>query len=276
MQEQRVFNLKTLFVGALGVSVGLLLVIAAEFVIREDHPLLRGLLEATAISLITGGLLGLAYEFVLRRELVRHFDQAVTSVTGEVSTVKALIDQRMGLASNIDLLGLVEVCPRESHYNYSEIIVKAKKLYFSFNDGRTWFSNHEHDLYARAQIIDIETHVLLVHPESPFIDALGAKVSLSGEDLRRKIDETVKMLARLQWKGLFRVYGHMMPTTYSLVLSEEQGVFVPYHMARKVDKVPCFMFSAAAVDGFYASLRRDVDALIEHSQTEHLHPKMLI
>jgi hypothetical protein len=242
MQDRRAFDLKTFLIGAFGLIFGLLLVMTAEHVERDAHPLLRGLLEATAISLITGGFLGLAYEFLLRKELIRHFDESVSAVIQEVSSVKVAVDRRIGLAQNLDKLGLSEICPRESHYDYTRMIHDSQELFFAFNDGRTWFSNHEHDLHARAARIEVETSILLLHPESPFITALGAKVAQSPDDLRRKIDETIRMLVRLPWQGKLRIYGHMMPTSYSLVLSEERAVFVPYHMARKVDKSAMLYF----------------------------------
>lgn len=277
MTEDSTYNLKTLIVGAIGIIVGLACILVAEGIERADHPLLLGLLEATAVSLLTGSFLGLGYEFLLRRELMKRFEVAVSSLNAETNRIRVDVDQRLRLSRTIDSLGLAELCPRENHYDYTDMFANSKVLYFAFNDGRTWFSNHEHDLNLRAEKSGCETHVVLVSPESPFIEALGAKVGQSPDELRKKIAETVRMISRLPWGNhKARVYGHSMPTSYSLVMNEEQAVFIPYPMARKADKVPCFIFSALAADGFYASLRRDLEELIKHPGTHPLHPPAML
>jgi hypothetical protein len=277
VENQRSLNLRTLLVGAVGVIGGLALIILAEHSSRAVHPLLRGFLEATAISLLTGSLLGLGYEFLLRKELMRHFDESVTALKDQVEKIREDVDQRMHLSKNIDVLGMIEICPRENHYDYSDFFIDSKKLFFVFNDGRTWFSNHEHDLNARAELPGKETHIILINPKSTFVDALSSKVSQTPDELRKKIDETTRMVSRLRWRShKVQVYGHSVPTSYSLVMSETKAVFIPYQMARKSDKLPCFIFSAATADGFYASLWRDVQAILDHSGTERLYPPVLV
>jgi hypothetical protein len=276
MTDRSRYNLRNLLVGSFGLIVGLLLVIAAERVDRENNPLARGLLETIAISLLVGGFLGLGYEFLLRRELLREFDEATATLKSGIYDIRLEVDRRMTLAKSVDILGLSEIGERESHFDYTDLITTSKRLFFVFNDGRTWFSNHEHDLYQRAEIHGLETHIVLVHPESPFVDALGAKVAQTPAELRQKIDETTRILCRFRWNHPLRIYGHKMPTSYSLILSEERAVFVPYPMARKADKIPCFVFSAKSTDGFYSALRRDLEELINHSGTKMLHPQSLV
>jgi hypothetical protein len=276
MPDRSRYNLRNLLVGSLSLIVGLVLVIIAEKIDRSINPLVRGLLETSAISLLVGGFLGLGYEFLLRKELLREFDDAIAGLTAGIRDIRLEIDHRMTLASAVDILGLAEIGERESHFDYTEMITKSKCLYFAFNDGRTWFSNHEHDISRRAEIAGFETHIILVNPDSPFINALGEKVSQTPEELRRKIDETTRMMSRLSWSHNLNVYGHNMPTSYSLVMNDDKAVFIPYPMARKTDKIPCFVFSSKSDDGFYAALRRDVHELINLSGTTRLFPRSLV
>lgn len=277
MEPGNSYNIRTLLVGAVGVILGLALVLLGEQTSREAHPLLNGFFEATAVAVLTGSLLGLAYEFLLRKELMRHFDVSVSNLRSQMTELRDDIDARIGLSSNLIKLGLTEICPRENHYDYSDMFADSKRLFFVFNDGRTWFSNHEHDLNARAELSGKETHIILIHPDSPFIDALSVKVSQTPEELRKKIDETSKMISRLPWRShKVQVYGHAVPTSYSLVISETKAVFIPYQMARKADKIPCFIFSAQASDGFYWSLWRDVKAILDLQDTKRLYPETLV
>lgn len=274
--DRKTFNLKSMIAGLFGVSTGLALIAVSESIEREQHPIIYGVVASIAATLLTGGLLGLAYEFVLRKELLEEFDRSLSTLQADIKAMTESVDRRMRLAASLNETGLQEVSPRESHFDYSDMIRKSKKLYFIFNDGRTWFSNHHDDLYARAANPKQETHIILAHPTSPFIESLSNKVDQTADELRSKIAETVKMISRIAWgEHKIAVYGHKMPSSYSLIMNERQAVFVPYPMARKADRIPCLIFSADAPDGFYHVLDRDVKALMQSQGTIRLHPPEL-
>ena len=275
--DLRSYNLKSIIIGFMCVTAGLATLILAENVDRADHPIVYFGLLSFAPVLAIGGLLQLGYEFLLRRELIKEFEKSVKIVIHELHQIRSDIDSRINLSRALTEVGLSEVGARESHFDYSEMIKSSKKLYFVFNDGRTWFSNHEYDLHARAQKGDVDTHIVLAHPESTFINSLAVKVDQSAEELQQKIRETVRMISRISWgDGRIHVYGHMMPTAYSLIMNEERAVFVPYPVSTKADRVPCFIFSAGATDGFYGVLRRDIDNLIAKDDTKKLWPSTMI
>jgi len=274
--DRRAFNLKSLLAALIAVCLGLLLVIVSENIVRERHPIIYAVAASLAATLLTIGLLGLAYEFLLRKELLTEFDRSIDSVFNEIHNAVKNMDGRMRLSDGISIVGLHDIGPRESHFDYTSMIVHSKKLYFVFNDGRTWFSNHHDDLYVRAQNKKAETHVILVHPSSPFTTALAEKVEQTAEELRSKIAETVKMIARIPWgEHKITVYGHKMPTSYSLIMNEEVAVFIPYPIARKTDKIPCFVFKADQKESFYHTLMRDVSALTSSHDTSIVHPPQL-
>jgi hypothetical protein len=271
------YNLKSVIIGFMCVTAGLATLIGAENVGRESHPIIYYGLVSLAPVLAIGGLLQLGYEFLLRRELIKEFEKSVRIVIHELHQIRSDIDNRINLSQALSEVGLCEVGPRENHFDYSEMIKNSKKLYFVFNDGRTWFSNHEYDLHARARKGGVETHIILAHPESVFINSLALKVDQTVVELQQKIHETVRMISRIAWgENGVHVYGHMMPTAYSLIMNEERAVFVPYPVSTKADRVPCFIFAAGAADGFYGVLRRDIDNLIAKEDTKKLYPSTMI
>jgi hypothetical protein len=271
------YNLKGIIIGLMGLAAGLATIMGAENVDKELHPTIYSGLVALGPVLALGGVLQLGYEFLLRKELIKEFERAVRLVLHEIAQTRTDIDNRINLSNALSSIGLHQVGPRESHFDYSEMIKTSKLLYFVFNDGRTWFSNHEYDLHARAQTPGKETRIILAHPESSFIPALAIKVDQSVEELQQKIRETVRMISRINWgDNSVSVFGHMLPTAYSLIMNEDQAVFVPYHISTKADRVPCFIFTAGAADGFYGVLRRDIDNLIAKDDTQKLYPATMI
>ena len=271
------YNLKSIIIGFVCVTAGLATLIGAENIDRPGHPIIYYGLISFAPVLAIGGLLQLGYEFLLRRELIKEFEKSVRAVIHELHQIRSDIDNRINLSHALSEVGLCEVGPRESHFDYSDMIKTSKKLYFVFNDGRTWFSNHEYDLHARAGRSDVETHIVLAHPESVFINSLAIKVDQTPEELQQKIRETVRMISRINWgENRIHIYGHMMPTAYSLIMNEDRAVFVPYPVSTKADRVPCFIFSSVGADGFYGVLRRDIDNLIAKEDTRKLYPSSLV
>lgn len=275
--EQKSYNLKSYIIAAGGVIGGLGLIIASEHIDRLAHPIVYNCAASVATTLLVGGLLGLAYEIALRRELVGHFNRALNTVRIDVANTVDRVDRRIGLAHTIDHIGLDEIEPKESHFDYSDMIISSHKLWFVFNDGRTWFSQHAADIHERLQKPNLVTNIILADTHSPFLDALAVKVDDSKEELQRKVEGTVKLVGKLRTSDhKVTIYGHSMPTTYSLIMNETKAVFIPYPMARKADRIPCFVFSSASEDGFYGMLRRDVAALITHGSTRVLSPDQLV
>jgi hypothetical protein len=274
--DRKAFNLKSIIAALLGTTGGLFLIVVSEAINRQDHPVIYGIVASIAATLLTAGLLGFAYEFLLRKELLQEFDRSLSKLQGDISQIAMSVDRRLRLADSIGAVGLTQIDPRESHFDYSDMIRKSKKLFFVFNDGRTWFSNHADDLQHRASNPKLETHIVLAHPESPFVESLSRKVDQTADEIRSKIAETTRMIARIPWGDhKITVYGHQMPTSYSLIMNESHAVFIPYPLARKADRIPCFIFSSDAPDGFYRMLDRDVKTLLNATDTDVLHPPQL-
>jgi hypothetical protein len=275
--EQQVYKLKNVVVAFLGIIIGLALMFVAETIDQSLHKIWYGIASSLATTAIVGGVLGLSYEFYLRKEIIDLFTKSIGHVLSEVKAARSAMDARLSLSSALDVVGLSAVGPRESHYDYSGMITKSEKLFFVFNDGRTWFSSHHDDLSNRLNDCSLETHILLLHPESNFIESLSNKVDQTPDELRAKVNETVRLIEKIRAKDCrVTVHGHNMPSSYSLVMNDKIAIYTPYPIIRKADRIPCFIFRSDAPDGFYRVLRRDVEALIADSSTKIMLPRVLM
>jgi F420-0:gamma-glutamyl ligase len=72
------------------------------------------------------------------------------------------------------------------------------------------------------------------------------------------------------------VYGHHLPTTYSVVMNDEMAVLTPYPMAEKADDIPAYIYRNIGPDAYFASIKRDVDALLQSTTTKKLYPEVMI
>lgn len=260
---------------------GLVLTGLALTVPGEERPLLKGALEHLSSTFIVGAALGLAYEFFLRNEILDIFTVSVKRIAVNQQMFEIEIDRKIDIVrANLDLhaeevtsklsvskgserLGLCDVQPHENIVDYSNMIKESQELYFVFNDGRTWFSTHEADLADRLSDESKKTIVILNHKDSLFLDVLSSKVGQSRESLSLKISETVDKLTKMRCLGHdLQIFGHKLPSSYSLILSESTAVMIPYLMARKGDRIPCFSFSYGVPGGFYDVLRKDLMSLI--------------
>jgi len=203
--------------------------------------------------------LGFAYEFFLREEVIGIFKQGNE---GLIERHDKLAEQ-FTLSGSCNKIGLDAVHIAESAFDYTEIINQSQELTFVFNDGRTWFSRHEADLSDRLARADRSTTVIIAHPASGFLPSLAEKVEADVDALTKKIEESVRMLRRnTKNNHRLKIFGHRFPTSYSAIISEKHAIFIPYPMARKEDKIPCFVFSSDVDSSFYHILKRDIDTLV--------------
>lgn len=251
----------------------------------------KQLLEHAAGIVLVGGALGIVFEFFLRKEIFEIFNDSVVRLTNDQKSFEAIIDTKIDLIkSDLDVyardvsnklslsqgsarIGLVNVHHQESNFDYSDMITNSTELTFVFNDGRTWFSQHEADIAERLADSSKKTIVILNSKSSNFLQSLGERVEQTPESLKSKIDESISKLLKLRRGGHdLRIFEHPLPTSYSLVMSEHSAILIPYLIAGKSDKIPCFFFAKGTRDGFYEALRKDVAALM-YERGSQLHPQ---
>ena len=214
--------------------------------------------QSLAQTIFVGAILGLVYETLLRHDIVNIFEDG----NRELISASKTLSRQFNLSEQASSIGLIGVYPSEGAFDYSAVINEARELTFIFNDGRTWFSRHEADLSERLSKENRTTSVILVHPESKFLQSLSRKVDSEIETLKQKTKETEKMLKRcLNSNHRLRITGHHFPSSYSAVITETIAIYIPYPMARKEDRIPCFIYTSAVDGSYYYNIKRDVDAL---------------
>jgi len=253
--DQPTYRLKNIII-VLGLFVFALLALVASLGIDGWF---SQFLQSISQTVMVGAILGFAYELFLREEVIRIFREGNE---GLVERHDKLAEQ-FTLSGSCSKIGLSEVHVAESGFDYADIISNSQELTFVFNDGRTWFSRHEADLSDRLARPDRSTTVIIAHPNSSFLPILAEKVEADVEGLARKIEESARMLKRnAKNNHRLKIFGHNFPTSYSAIISENFGVFIPYPMARKEDKIPCFVFTSDVESSFYHILKRDIDTLV--------------
>lgn len=274
-QQVNIIVALSLFIG--GITLLLLVTVYEENIV----PIFRKFLEHAAGVIIAGGALGCVFEFFVRKEIFDIFNSSIVSMTADQRAFENAIDakvdsfrldlqvyasdvsSKLSLSQGSARVGLTNVHHQENNFDYSEILTESKNLIFVFNDGRTWFSQHESDLASRLSDPSKSTSVILNSRTSSFLTSLAEKVEQSPESLSAKIDESVTKIIKLSKNGHeLRIYEHPLPTSYSLVMNDHSAIMIPYLMAGKSDKIPCFFFSKGSKEGFYEALRKDVVALM--------------
>ena len=249
----------------------------------------KDLLSSLSHTLLVAGLLSVIYEFFLRQEILqmvkKRVDELQASISAEMKSIEATIREEnqfiqkyINLSESIKTLGLSLVAPSSSKFDYSELFNGDSPLYIVMNDGRTWASFHSASLAKRFKDSRKKTVFIVIHQESPFLAVLCQKVKSTREGLQAKINETIQNL-----KGYgadvdcLEVYGHQLPTTYSLVLNKNLAVLTPYPMAEKAEDIPAYVYRNTGPDAYYASIWKDVEALLKSTDgTTKLFPPALL
>jgi len=244
-------------------------------------------LSSLADTLLVVGLLSVIYEFFLRQEILgmvrARVDRLELSITTEMKGIEkaireenSFIQSYINLSESIKTLGLSLVAPSSSKFDYSELFNGQSTLYIVMNDGRTWASFHSASLARRFKDPSKKTVFIVIHKESPFLHVLSEKVKSTREGLQLKIAETIQNLANYAGTNVscLEVYGHHLPTTYSLVLNDDVAVLTPYPMAEKAEDIPAYVYRNTGPDAYFASIKRDVSALL--SGTKKMFPDALL
>lgn len=114
------------------------------------------------------------------------------------------------------------------------------------NDGLRWVGNNSPFLEKRFNRKNTETELYLVNPESDFCKALANKTSISHDDLRIKINQTVSLIEatykKSEKKGQLRVYYLKNYPTQTLFYSEDRVIVTPYQTSSGRSIIPLFEY----------------------------------
>jgi len=186
--------------------------------------------------------------------------RATTRFEARMSELKHDIESQWDLKSSTRMLGLTDVANSIRDFDYGEHFRHAKELTLLMNDGSRWFDTNREWMIARQRECDgCETQVILVHPKSEYVDILARKSQVSSDEMRHKILANVRRMRR-ELDPSVTIIGHFLYSSYSLVISEDLAVYVPYLTSRTRGDVPALVFRRDA-QGFFDVLSRDLEAL---------------
>lgn len=158
-------------------------------------------------------------------------------------------------------LGLVELVPSITALSYGELFEDATDVTVLMNDGNQWIRNNLP--WLRRRHVDnraFKTTIILVHPASPYLSILARKQQTNESVLVSKIQRTAQIVYR-DMGPTVPCLGHFLVSAYSLVISEDTAVYVPYLTSRSRGTVPGLVFKRTQHAGFFDMLRADLDAL---------------
>ena len=216
-------------------------------------------------SIMVASILASIYEYFLREDIMKMNDASSDRVIEKISVENFSRD-----------IGLSGVYSNANSYDYSDFITNSPSITIVLNDGRTWVSNHESDIEDRLKNIGLKTRVVLINPDSPFLESLALKIGTNKPSLSEKIKETTKTLISHCEDGTeLMIYYHDFPTSFSLFMCEESARVVTYPIARKADKVPLVVFKKGDAGTYFYSIERDIETLIKSSKLIFPHAPLL-
>ena len=158
-------------------------------------------------ALLVGGLISLLFRSFQERESDK--------------TLRRL----MRIHDSVDELGLVEIVAQHQGYNFTGIIEMSDHLTIVMNDGLRWIGNNTVALRIRFGK-DGLTELFTVDPDSPFVESLARKTSVSTEDLKKKIHDTWRRLEETYndstKQGKLKIYRLKTYPTRSIFQTEDR------------------------------------------------------
>ena len=216
-----------LFAGCLLVVFGLgLFLIQSKWLTHDTF--WHSAIGNIASAIVIGGLLSLIQQAVLRKD-------------EEQNLLKLF-----GISNAIRESGIADIMTDSHDFTYRDMILKSEKLHIIMNDGRHWVETNSPSLEIRFGKEGTLTEMFLVNPESDFCKALALKTGYTLDDLKAKIQLTVRMLNdaydKSARKGELKIYYLKNYPTHTLFYTEDTIIETPYQTASGRNIVPLFKY----------------------------------
>jgi hypothetical protein len=198
-------------------------------------------------ALLVGGLLSLLFKLFLDREN------------------EANLRRLMRVHDSVDELGLSEIKAESQGFNFTDLIETSDDLSIVINDGLRWVGNNSVALQNRFGKKSL-TEVFTVDPESSFVAPLALKISMTEDELRKKIRDSWKRLedtyAQSAKKGTLRILRLKTYPTRTMFVTEDKLIETPYQVASGRANIPAFVYrKVPRHDSIYAFARHDLEQI---------------
>lgn len=249
---------------AIAVLSGLVLSLVLLIVGQSLDPLaqpawVKPLLTNIGSTIMVAATVGLLFESLTRREMMRLMNETKLSIAKQVRTLQSLED-----------LGLIDAVNDSYAYPFKNLILTSQELTVVMNDGRSWVGRNIDSLQNRLLLPNHKTTFIFQHPESIMCtEVLPKKFEQSSNFVQEKVRETVRELASYQRADshALQILGHFLFNSYSMFLTDEYAVMVPYYISPGRNTVPLLFFERRGQTSQYQKFYNDMQQLIKHSQS---------
>jgi hypothetical protein len=211
------------------------------------------------------------YELFQRIEYVRATEESAQAILKSVERTSEAILERLSVADEAMRMGLSQIHPDASNFDYVPMIDNAARLTIVLNDGRTWVSHHAVKLRKRFLDPAKSTTFFFLHPDSPMQQVLARKYGSSEEILVAKLNETLVMLADMSSPhSNVEVFAHKLFNPHSVFVADSFILISPYFHSRTRRTVPALRFHDAGEGCFFREVSEDIEGLKLDADTMRL------
>ena len=188
-------------------------------------------LSQVASAFLVGGTLSLLYKIFLSKESARR------------------LNRLLGIHYSVIDSGLINYAHDSRDYDFRPILKDPGLLSVVLNDGRRWVTIHHDELVERFGNLGHDTDFFTIDPDSVFVDVLAKKTSVSTQELKNKISETVSVLtdclSNSLKKSRLRIYSMANFPTHSVFLTDKRLVLTPYQISSGRRRVPLYVYGGS-------------------------------
>ena len=200
----------------------------------------------------------------LRTEL----DKAIKALLSEPYSSQHLVRSTILASATVNIspeTGLSSFRASFHGFSHKDLLENAFEMLIVLNDGRSWIDSYREVLSIRAGQ-GKKTWIILIHPRSEFLSTMtrknGKQKATQLDELRRSFDIINELTKR---SDSIEIRGHFLFNPYSLFITEDQAVVMPYFYMEAGD-LPMFTFSNTGRDSLYHRYRADAFALLKESE----------
>jgi hypothetical protein len=179
---------------------------------------------------------------------------------------------RAGSAVNVEG-GLSHFREAFRDLSHEKMLRHSSTSYIVLNDGRGWIDSNRDLLESRGSIDRQTTNILVLHPQSPFLQTLVKK---NGKLLDAQIDDirrTYRVVEGLRERfgDGFQIRGHDGFNPYSLFLGDQEAYMMPYFLNENGQLPVCIFQNNGEPNSMYERYKKDVSRAFSQARslTEH-------
>lgn len=223
--------------------------------------------EHIATALFILGIWHSIDQLVIRKEFNSEIIEQLNTVKEDLNRSVEQINLQITTAKHDELFGLIETHHDAYQYDLSESIRTSKRFIAIMADGQAWLNRHIDAFRARFLNADLQTTIILIHPDSDQTHVISRKSGMTPELYKQKIYLTIQQLqqAAAGKNQHLRMLGHSLISCHALYITDNLIAFTPYFMSTSRRNPPILLLKNSGENCFYQKLVSDVADLEKES-----------